>query len=148
MVRTYSNPGDVVLDNTMGSGTTGCAAVAAGRKFIGIERDPQFFQIAKERIEAVSDVANDNAGTSADAAAVPMQFEAANDAAPRHDVIRYGTVCSGVEGVSLAWEPLGGFEPAFFSEIETFPSAVLKHHWPDVPTRRRARVNGSALTFG
>ncbi len=132
----------------MGSGTTGCAAVAAGRKFIGIERDPQFFQIAKERIEAVSDVANDNAGTSADAAAVPMQFEAANDAAPRHDVIRYGTVCSGVEGVSLAWEPLGGFEPAFFSEIETFPSAVLKHHWPDVPTRRRARVNGSALTFG
>jgi DNA modification methylase len=53
IVRTYSNPGDVVLDNTMGSGTTGCAAVAAGRKFIGIERDPEFFQIAKDRIEAV-----------------------------------------------------------------------------------------------
>lgn len=53
IVRTYSNPGDVVLDNTMGSGTTGCAAVAAGRKFIGIERDPEFFQIAKQRIEAV-----------------------------------------------------------------------------------------------
>ncbi|MFN3837505.1 MAG: DNA-methyltransferase [Brevundimonas sp.] len=53
IVRTYSNPGDVVLDNTMGSGTTGCAALAAGRKFIGIERDPEFFQIAKQRIEAV-----------------------------------------------------------------------------------------------
>jgi len=53
IVRTYSNPGDVVLDNTMGSGTTGCAAVAAGRRFIGIERDPEFFQIAKNRIEAV-----------------------------------------------------------------------------------------------
>ena len=53
IVRTYSNPGDVVLDNTMGSGTTGCAAVAAGRKFIGIERDPEFFEIAKQRIEAV-----------------------------------------------------------------------------------------------
>lgn len=53
IVRTYSNPGDVVLDNTMGSGTTGCAAVAAGRKFIGIEREPEFFGIAKQRIEAV-----------------------------------------------------------------------------------------------
>nr|WP_313635207.1 site-specific DNA-methyltransferase [Brevundimonas diminuta] len=56
IVRTYSNPGDVVLDNTMGSGTTGCAAVAAGRKFIGIERDPEFFEIAKQRIEAVGPV--------------------------------------------------------------------------------------------
>lgn len=54
IVRTYSNPGDVVLDTTMGSGTTGCASVAAGRKFIGIERDPKFFQIAKQRIEAVA----------------------------------------------------------------------------------------------
>jgi len=56
IVRTYSNPGDVVLDNTMGSGTTGCAAVAAGRKFIGIERDPEFFKIAKQRIEAAEPV--------------------------------------------------------------------------------------------
>ena len=53
IVRTYSNPGDVVLDNTMGSGTTGCAAVAAGRKFIGIERDPAFFEVAKQRVEEV-----------------------------------------------------------------------------------------------
>lgn len=46
--------------------------------------------------------------------------------------MRYGSVCSGVEAASVAWEPLG-FEPVFFSEIEPFPSAVLAHHWPDVP---------------
>lgn len=47
--------------------------------------------------------------------------------------IRYASVCSGVEGLSLAWEPLGGFEPVFFSEIEPFPSAVLAKRWPGVP---------------
>lgn len=47
--------------------------------------------------------------------------------------IRYASVCSGVEGLSLAWEPLGGFEPVFFSEIEAFPSALLAKRWPDVP---------------
>lgn len=46
--------------------------------------------------------------------------------------MRYGSVCSGVEAASVAWEPLG-WEPVFFSEIEPFPSAVLAHHWPDVP---------------
>lgn len=47
--------------------------------------------------------------------------------------IRYASVCSGVEGLSVAWEPLGGFEPVFFSEIEAFPSAVLAKRWPNVP---------------
>lgn len=46
--------------------------------------------------------------------------------------MRYGSVCSGVEAASMAWEPLG-WEPVFFSEIEAFPSAVLQHHWPNVP---------------
>lgn len=45
--------------------------------------------------------------------------------------MKYGSVCSGIEAASIAWEPLG-FSPAWFSEIEKFPSAVLKHHWPDV----------------
>ena len=44
----------------------------------------------------------------------------------------YGSLCSGIEAASVAWEPLG-WKPAFFSEIEPFPSAVLAHHWPDVP---------------
>ena len=39
-------------------------------------------------------------------------------------MIRYGSVCSGVEAASLAWEPLG-WEPAFFAEVEPFPAAVL-----------------------
>lgn len=51
LIRTYSNEGDTVLDNTMGSGTTGCAAVRANRNFIGIELDPKYFEIAKSRIE-------------------------------------------------------------------------------------------------
>lgn len=50
LIRTYTNPGDVVLDNCMGSGTTGVAARNTGRNFIGIERDPDYFRIAKERI--------------------------------------------------------------------------------------------------
>lgn len=50
LIRTYTNPGDLVLDNCMGSGTTGVAALQSGRKFIGIERDPEYFKIAFERI--------------------------------------------------------------------------------------------------
>lgn len=50
LVRTYTNAGDTVLDNTMGSGTTGVACMNTGRKFIGIERDPAYFEIARQRI--------------------------------------------------------------------------------------------------
>lgn len=46
--------------------------------------------------------------------------------------MKYATVCSGIEAPTVAWHPLG-WEPVFFSEIEPFPSAVLKHHYPDVP---------------
>lgn len=53
MLRTYTNPGDTVLDNCMGSGTTGVACGNTGRDFIGIERDPGYFEIARERVEAV-----------------------------------------------------------------------------------------------
>lgn len=50
LIRTYSNAGDVVLDNTMGSGSTGVACVNTDRKFIGIELDEKYFEIAKKRI--------------------------------------------------------------------------------------------------
>lgn len=46
--------------------------------------------------------------------------------------LRFGSVCSGIEAASVAWEPLG-FTPAWFAEIEPFPNAVLAHHWPKVP---------------
>ncbi|EBX9480471.1 Dam family site-specific DNA-(adenine-N6)-methyltransferase [Salmonella enterica subsp. enterica] len=45
--------------------------------------------------------------------------------------MRYGSVCSGIEAASVAWESLG-WQPAWFAEIEAFPSAVLAHHWPHV----------------
>lgn len=51
LIKTYTHPGDTVLDNTMGSGTTGVAAVECGRNFIGIESDLEYYKIAKERIE-------------------------------------------------------------------------------------------------
>lgn len=50
LVRTYTNEGDTVLDNCMGSGTTGVACVRTGRRFIGMERDAHYFGIAQERI--------------------------------------------------------------------------------------------------
>lgn len=51
MIRTYTNEGATVLDNCMGSGTTGVACANTGRRFIGIERDEAYFQIAKDRIK-------------------------------------------------------------------------------------------------
>lgn len=53
LINTYTNIGDTVLDNTMGSGTTGVACVNTGRRFIGIEMDEKYFQIAKSRIESI-----------------------------------------------------------------------------------------------
>ncbi len=52
-IRTYTNQGDTVLDNCMGSGTTGVACLRTGRNFIGIEKDARYFSIAQERLELV-----------------------------------------------------------------------------------------------
>jgi site-specific DNA-methyltransferase (adenine-specific) len=52
LIKTYTNESETVLDFTMGSGTTGVAAKNLNRKFIGIELDENYFQIAKERIES------------------------------------------------------------------------------------------------
>jgi DNA (cytosine-5)-methyltransferase 1 len=46
--------------------------------------------------------------------------------------MNYLSVCSGIEAATVAWHPLG-WRPVAFSEIEAFPSAVLQHHYPDVP---------------
>lgn len=50
LIKTYTNEGMVVLDNTMGSGTTGVACMNTNRKFIGFEKEDKYFQIAKQRI--------------------------------------------------------------------------------------------------
>lgn len=50
LIRTYTNPGDTVLDNCMGSGTTGVACVNTGRNFIGMEMDAGYFAVAEKRI--------------------------------------------------------------------------------------------------
>ena len=50
LIRTYTLEGETVLDNTMGSGSTGVAAVNLSRKFIGIEQDDKYFAIAQKRI--------------------------------------------------------------------------------------------------
>ena len=51
LIKTYTNEGDVVFDNCMGSGSTGVACVHTNRNFIGIEIDEEYFDIAKKRIE-------------------------------------------------------------------------------------------------
>ena len=50
LIKTYTNEGETVFDNVMGSGSTGVACVNTSRKFIGIEKDEKYFQIARERI--------------------------------------------------------------------------------------------------
>lgn len=54
IVEQWCRPGGTILDPFMGSGTTGCAAVKAGRKFIGIEMEPKYFDLACKRIEMVA----------------------------------------------------------------------------------------------
>ena len=50
LIRTYTNEGETVLDNCMGSGSTGIACLNTGRNFIGIEKDQKYFEIARDRI--------------------------------------------------------------------------------------------------
>ncbi len=54
LIRTYTNEGDLVLDNCMGSGTTGVACLNTGRRFIGMEKDEGYFQCAKSRIHSAA----------------------------------------------------------------------------------------------
>lgn len=54
LIKTYTNEGDIVLDNCMGSGTTGVACKNLNRNFIGIELDEEYFKIAEARIKEVS----------------------------------------------------------------------------------------------
>lgn len=50
LIRTYTNAGETILDNCMGSGTTGVACINTGRHFIGIEKNAEYFEIARNRI--------------------------------------------------------------------------------------------------
>jgi DNA (cytosine-5)-methyltransferase 1 len=56
-------------------------------------------------------------------------------------MMRYGSICSGIEAATAAWSGLG-WQPAFFSEIDAFPRALLKHRYPDVP------LHGDFTTIG
>ena len=51
LIKTYTNEGESVLDNTMGSGSTGVACVNTNRKFIGIELDEKYYDISCKRIK-------------------------------------------------------------------------------------------------
>lgn len=77
LIRTYSNPGDVVLDHCYGSGTTGAAAMVTGRSFIGVERDDSWFQQGRARILAAA---------GAGELPAPKTPVAANDVAPVENV--------------------------------------------------------------
>lgn len=68
LIRTYTDEGHLVLDNTMGSGTTGVACVKTGRRFIGMEMDSNYFAVAERRVSeaALGKPANDNESRAAD----------------------------------------------------------------------------------
>ena len=51
LVKTFTNEGDLILDNCMGGGTTGVACVLTNRNFIGIEKDKCYFEIAKRELK-------------------------------------------------------------------------------------------------
>lgn len=60
LIETYTLPGEVVLDNTHGSGTTGVAAGRTGRRYIGMERDDHYFELSKKRIEEAYEEVSEN----------------------------------------------------------------------------------------
>jgi site-specific DNA-methyltransferase (adenine-specific) len=60
LIKTYSNEGDTILDNTMGIGSTGIACKNTERKFIGIEKDEKYFNIAVQLIKCLNPKANQN----------------------------------------------------------------------------------------
>jgi modification methylase len=82
-----SNPGDVVLDPFFGSGTTGAAAKALGRRFIGIERDEAYAAIARRRIAAVTPLPSD--------AVAPLPGKRAEPRIPFLSVVERGLVAPG-----------------------------------------------------
>ena len=55
LIKTYTNENEIVLDNCMGSGSTGVACINTNRNFIGIELDEKYFEIAKERLGGNND---------------------------------------------------------------------------------------------
>ncbi len=66
LVKTYSNEGDIILDPFMGSGTTGAASLTLGRKFIGIERELKYYNIATERLADLGEHIIDSDATQRD----------------------------------------------------------------------------------
>jgi site-specific DNA-methyltransferase (adenine-specific) len=60
LIRTYSNKGDLVLDNTMGSGTTGVGCINTKRRFIGIELNDKYYKLSKNRINNTKHPHNDD----------------------------------------------------------------------------------------
>ena len=58
LIKTYTEKGDVILDNCMGSGSTGVACVNTERRFIGIEKEKKYFSVAEERIKKVVELRN------------------------------------------------------------------------------------------
>lgn len=66
LIRTYTNEGDTVLDFAMGSASTGVAALECGRKFIGIEKDQKFFELASQRMAEAGRMGHRTNDTAAD----------------------------------------------------------------------------------
>jgi DNA modification methylase len=87
MIRTYTKPGQTVLDNCMGSGSTGVACANTGRSFIGIELDREYFKASKKRIAEAR--------------------RESNEIAPQTRATPYGAALSSTEAVSRSLQTDG-----------------------------------------
>ena len=100
LIKTYTNEGDTVLDNCMGSGTTGVACINLKRNFKGIEKDPKYFQIAKERIEAAAIAAEKAAANGVEANGTEGNEDGVGGGSPATD--------SSIGGVAGEAQDIGG----------------------------------------
>lgn len=92
----------------------------SGPDGVGVQADIAYTLEARAEVQAVCGIA-------------APKLHHANDNVPTSgQPLRFLSVCSGIEAASVAWHPLG-WRAVAFSEIEKFPSAVLAHHYPDVP---------------
>lgn len=127
IIKTYTQPGEIVVDNTMGSGSTGVAAINTGRGFIGIELDGVYYNAAVKRIKEAKQQQQETAKGGTDGE--PDGRRVTESDTPQKE-ITLGSLFDGLGGWQLA-AIHNGVKPLWSSEIEAFPMAITKKHFPD-----------------
>ena len=128
IIKTYTKPGELIVDNTMGSGSTGVAAINTGRGFIGIELDGGYYNAAVKRIKEVKQQKQQEAAKGSTDEKPAGRRVTESDTQPKE--ITLGSLFDGLGGWQIA-AIRNGVKPLWSSEIEAFPMAITKKHFPD-----------------